>query len=535
MAVSKRSSMTMRIDMPLAEEVQAHAAKDVGPLSAELDALSHSEELGSGDLNEMFQSVYDAGFLTSMDGLILVDNVRAGEFFDYDEGELRGRPIGDVVAGMNRSVLETISRNLEQRRQFTLVQGTCVRRDGTRFPAEVSTTCLNLAHTTCLCFFIRNITNRVEREERLKQAVQKLEEHDRARTEFISNVSHEFRTPLTSIKYITANMLRGIAGEMGPQARKYLQMIGEDCDRLAHTVEDILDMSRMDSNRLKFHRVTGPFGRLVQNTVASLRVHAEVAGLTLQVEAPDDAGFVYGDMKKLERVILNIVKNAIKFTPSGGVNVALGQIPEYEGFLILQVVDTGMGIPPEHIARVTERYYRVGEFVSGTGLGLAITKELVERHGGQLVIESPPPGEAQGTQVSVMLPVVPPPHVTIVSPAAAVVDALVADAGRNGYRVDAGSPESWPDAGAMIPDLLCIDCTAPGMAMAPTLFRLLQDGRLTNVPRFAMVEEQPDAGKLELLKGLSIPVLRCPWEVSKMLDVLQELTHREDNDSDGGT
>lgn len=248
------------------------------------------------------------------------------------------------------------------------------------------------------------ISERKQAEERLRWAVSRLEEHNLAKTQFVSNVSHELGTPLASIKYVIGNMLQGLAGEMSPKAESYLSMMKQDCNRLIDTVNEILDLTRLESGSLGLDRAVLPFKALVRHAVQSLRIQAEMSDIALQMSLPQHELFVDGDVRKLERVVINIVKNAIKYTPAGG-SVTVELSPKDDSSkVVFRTKDTGIGIAAEDLPNVTKRYFRVGEHVSGTGLGLSISKDLIELHEGTLHIDSPVSGTDQGTEVTIRLP-----------------------------------------------------------------------------------------------------------------------------------
>ncbi len=228
-----------------------------------------------------------------------------------------------------------------------------------------------------------------ERTAELKQAMGRLEEHDRARAEFVANASHELKTPLASMKLAVENMLNGITGPLTERSHSYLAMLRSDCRRLIGTVNNILDMSRADAGKMRLRRVRIPVAWFVGRAAAALQIQAEEAGLQLSVSADDGVGFVACDPGMLERVVMNVVGNAIKFTPKGGVvDITLRVDPSSLGVVIVDVADTGIGIEAEHLSRVTERYFRAGEHLSGTGLGLAISKKLAELMDGSIWVES---------------------------------------------------------------------------------------------------------------------------------------------------
>ena len=343
MATENKASKTMRIEIPPyippgqrpvpAIARRPKTLRQTGPLPP----LPRKTEQGippphktemipieDADFKELFQRLYDAAFITRLKGRIVDANLRATQFTGYTRGEPRQRNIVDIVQGLDEEVLQTICGNLEHN-QFTLIQARCVRKAGSPFPAEISSSRLRLTTRDCLCFFIRDITARREAEQalslardeleaevaertrinddlsaeiaerkrvedELQAAIARLQSHDKAKSQFVSNVSHELKTPLTSINYAAGNMLKGIGGAMPEGAVRYLDMIREDCQRLRRTVDDILDMSRIEANALALDRVKVHFPRFADRTVESLRIQIEAGGLALDVQPQPQVG-----------------------------------------------------------------------------------------------------------------------------------------------------------------------------------------------------------------------------------------------------
>lgn len=252
------------------------------------------------------------------------------------------------------------------------------------------------------------VTERALAEEKLQEAVSRLKSLDQSRMQFVSNVSHELKTPLTSMRFAISNLLRGIGGPVSEGVTTYLTMMQRDVDRLSRTVQEILDLERMESHSLALSCAVVPLPELVRQTLESLILHAEAKQQALTLKLEGAHAKVEWDVEKMERVIVNIVENAIKYTPKGGtIAVVLRQDEARPGFVVLEVTDNGVGIPPELLPRVSERYFRVNEQVSGAGLGLSITKEILHLHGGWMEIASPPAPGHQGTQVRLYVPCVP--------------------------------------------------------------------------------------------------------------------------------
>jgi two-component system phosphate regulon sensor histidine kinase PhoR len=208
------------------------------------------------------------------------------------------------------------------------------------------------------------------------------------RRDFISNVSHELRTPLASLKALTETLQEG-ALEDPPAARRFLGRIQTEVDALTQMATELLELSRIESGQvpLEFKPVS-PF-RLILSTAERMKMQAERAGLTIHVDCAPELPSIRGDAPRLEQVIVNLIHNAVKFTPPGG-EVTLTASPQQGGFICFLVHDTGVGIPTDDISRVFERFYKIDRARSGggTGLGLSISRHIVEAHGGKIWAES---------------------------------------------------------------------------------------------------------------------------------------------------
>nr|WP_239578331.1 HAMP domain-containing sensor histidine kinase [Archangium primigenium] len=235
-----------------------------------------------------------------------------------------------------------------------------------------------------------------------RRRLEALAELDRAKTTFFSNISHEFRTPLTLMLGPTQDLLSGRAGALAPEVRSELEVIHRNAERLLRLVNSLLDFSRLGARRREASFAPRDFSALCTDLAGSFRSAVERAGLALHVDCPPLSQPVYLDEEAWEKVVLNLVSNAFKFTHAGTITVRTRQ---RDGRARLEVIDTGTGIPASELPRLFERFHRVKDARArtheGSGIGLALVQELVALHGGHVSVEST---EGKGTTFTVELP-----------------------------------------------------------------------------------------------------------------------------------
>jgi signal transduction histidine kinase len=360
-------------------------------------------------------------------------------------------------------------------------------------------------------------------EEDLKEALRLLQAHDKAKSDFVSNVSHELKTPLATITYAVANLLRGVMGPIPERMIPYVRMMKEDCIRLTGTINDILDMSRIDAKRLVLNMVRVPFAHVARRAVESLRIQAENKGLKMELIIGSRVGFVLCDPHRIERVMFNIINNAIKFTESGEIVVDVRLDEEQDSFIRMTVVDTGVGIAAEHLPRITERYFRVEEHISGSGLGLSLSKDLIEMHSGMLGIASPPPGRAQGTSVSVWLPLSAAPSVLALDPDIEILRALQNQLEGQGYQVQAfiSSREAMESLAHQKPDAVIVDAVGPEAAALEMVGRLRANPQMQMIPVIVMTGKESSRVHAEIFRNLRVPAVEKPVVIEDLLLCLE--------------
>lgn len=226
---------------------------------------------------------------------------------------------------------------------------------------------------------------------------------DEMRREFVANVSHELRTPLTSIKSYSETLLEG-ALEDKETATKFLSVINSEADRMTRLVKDLLQLSRLDNNQMKWNITKFSLEKLVRDCIQKLEISANEKNQTIECYKIGDVEDVEADRDRIEQVLINILSNAMKYTPKGGkISIYVGKM--YSSVYV-KVKDSGIGIPKEDLPRIFERFYRTDKARSremgGTGLGLAIAKEIIEAHNGEISVTS---DIGKGTEFTIKLPV----------------------------------------------------------------------------------------------------------------------------------
>ena len=234
--------------------------------------------------------------------------------------------------------------------------------------------------------------------------LQDITEHvklDNMRKEFIADVSHELKTPITSIMGYADTLLEG--GYDEETQTKFLNVIASESRRMARLVTDLLTLSRYDSNKKKTRKETFDLGDLVKRCQEKLAIEIKKKGHKVTSFVTADVPPVYADKDDIERVVLNILTNSIKYTPDNG------EIKIYVGFVYndayIKIFDNGIGIPEDDLSRIFERFYRVDKArtreMGGTGLGLSIAKEILDKNGGSIDIKSK---VGEGTEVVIRIP-----------------------------------------------------------------------------------------------------------------------------------
>jgi len=287
------------------------------------------------------------------------------------KGGVEGKPISLFIK--NAGLLKTIDGFIQNK---TLLSEEIEINESDRH-FNVRLVPLKDKEGSSLLLFLQDIT-----EEKRVETIKK---------DFVANVSHELRTPLASIKGYSETLLDGGMDDKGT-LKEFLRVIDRHATRMARLIDDLLILSRLESHQMTIVSAPVDLNELIHATMKGFEKQARDKGIAISSTLPDGLPKVSGDRDRLEQVMVNLLDNAIKYTPSGGrVSVTAEKT---DGAVRVDVKDTGIGIPAADIPRIFERFYRVDKARSrelgGTGLGLAIVKHIIQGHNGKMQVESSP-------------------------------------------------------------------------------------------------------------------------------------------------
>ncbi len=331
------------------------------------------EEITSSKLRleAVLLSMFEGVMVVDLEGTILLMNQTLKDFLLIRENPVGRKPL-EVIR--NIEIQEIVDSTLQikqsvQSRQITLL-----------LPQEK----ILLVHATSI---VRE--GKTEGAVLVFHDITNLRRLEKMRQDFVANVSHELRTPVSSIKGYAETLLEG-ALEDKENARDFLKIIYSDSDRLAKLIDDLLDLTKIESEKLKMELKPCVISPVVERVVSGVNKQAKDNLITIKMDIPREIPNILADEVRIAQVLLNLIDNAIKYNKEKGFVIISAK--DKDGFIQIDVSDTGVGIPEEDLPRLFERFYRVDKARSrelgGTGLGLSIVKHIIQEHQGEISVQS---------------------------------------------------------------------------------------------------------------------------------------------------
>jgi PAS domain S-box-containing protein len=364
---------------------------------------------------ELVEAAPDAIIEVDAHGKILLLNAATEQMFRYSRSELLGMTVDDLVPTELRSRHEHHRATYKQvhvrRPMGTGLHLEGQRKDGSRFPVEISLSPVEGADGLRVSAVIRDVSDRQKAEQEFREMQRQLtaelsaanqelelrsreaEEANRLKSEFLASVSHELRTPLHTIIGFSELLAEELEGVLNEKQKRFVEHIRRDSLHLLELINDILDLSKIESGKLDLHVEAFDAAESLQEALNGIAPAAAAKQILLEL-LPSPNVEVAADRLRLKQILLNLLSNAVKFTPEGG-RVSVECTCDAENRLArFSITDTGMGIPEHEHQAIFNKFHQTGYTTKGvregSGLGLAITKHLVEQHGGTIDVESQP-------------------------------------------------------------------------------------------------------------------------------------------------
>ena len=325
------------------------------------------------------------------------------ELFGYAQaGELLNRHWKTLYSPEegDRIEREIISKLMEK--GYSRNETVGIRKDGSTFLQEISLTLTNSGEIVCVC---RDITERKRAEDHLRRTNAQLERATRLKDEFMANMSHELRTPLYSILGLSEVLQQEVYGVLNAEQLRSLSTIEQSGQHLLELIDDILDLSKIESGKMKLEFTSVNLTLLCQSSLNFVKPQADKKNLQLCLIEPPVSVALEIDELRIRQVLINLLSNAVKFTPEGGQIFLKIETEPQKGCVHLSVTDTGIGIAPEDQVRLFEPFVQIDSSLSrrysGTGLGLALVRQIVQMHAGTVSVDSE---VGRGSTFTVTLP-----------------------------------------------------------------------------------------------------------------------------------
>jgi len=441
-------------------------------------------------------------------------------------------------------------------------EATATRKDGSTFAEGLSLTLTEEGLLICVCRDISEqqaaLWERQKAEEELQRTNEELARATRLKDEFLANMSHELRTPLNAILGMTEGLREQVFGTINPQQIKALQTIERSGCHLLELINDILDVAKIESGQIDLDLKPTPLMPLCQSSLSFIKQQALKKRIQVEMKVPLDLPDVQVDERRIRQVLINLLNNAVKFTPEKGrITLEVSRLAEAESqtessaLLRISVIDTGIGIAPEHISKLFQPFIQIDSALNrkyqGTGLGLALVKRIVELHGGRVGLTSQ---EGSGSCFTIDLPYlksplstveaeepgafeIPPlaplPHgsplILIAEDNDANIITMSSYLSAKDYRliVARNGQEAIALAQSEQPDIILMDIQMPGMDGLEAMKIIRQNPALTTMPIIALTALAMPGDREKCLEAGASDYLSKPVQLKQLALIIQQL------------
>jgi signal transduction histidine kinase/ActR/RegA family two-component response regulator len=405
-----------------------------------------------------------------------------------------------------------------------------------------------------------DISDRKQAEALLQRTNQELISATRLKDEFLANMSHELRTPLNAILGMTEALIEKVFGEINQQQQQFLEIIDRSANHLLSLINDILDLAKIESGQIKVERQPVTIATLCQSSLAFIKQPAYKKRIQLQTKIPENLPLLYADERRIRQVLINLLNNAVKFTPEGGkITLEVSQLSDTDNlsYIRLAVIDTGIGISPDNIKKLFQPFFQIDSALNrqyeGTGLGLPLVKNIVDLHDGKVSIISK---EGEGSTFMIDLPCIPfevtsssgnitnitsdyiedqeelvttAPLILLVEDNEANVIAVSSYLTAKGYRLiyAKNGQEAITMTELEHPDLVIMDIQMPGMDGLEATRYIRNQLQLARLPIIALTALAMEGDREKCLAAGANEYLSKPVKLKSLVEIMQNLIKNE--------
>ncbi|HEY9828593.1 MAG TPA: PAS domain S-box protein [Stenomitos sp.] len=505
-------------------------------------------------------------FNTSSDGIHILDseanlleaNASFYQMLGYTPEEAKHFNVGDWDAQLTREEVQVNLQNLTQdTTKIIKIETLHRRKDGSNFPVEIYACSMEWNGQMFFISIARDISERKQAEAQLQRTNEELLRATRLKDEFLANMSHELRTPLNAILGTSEGLQEGIYGPLHERQSAALRVIEQSGLHLLDLINEILDLAKIESGYFELEQSSVDVERLCRSSLAFVKQQASRGQIQLRLLLPPIMPRIRADERRLRQVLVNLLNNAVKFTPENGqVILEVTLLPSDDTYhqprLHFTVADTGIGIAPENLTKLFQPFIQIDSALNrqyeGTGLGLALVKRIVELHGGQVsvtselgtgsrfVVELPYEPSEQSDVISDPTPA---PNLIVFEQDACPIEPLILLAEDNeanigtlsaylqakGYRIQVAKTgqAAIELAQAQAPDAILMDIQMPGMDGLEAIQHIRQIPTLTQVPIIAVTALAMEGDEERCLAAGANLYMSKPLKLKQLVLTLEEL------------